>query len=287
MLRLIISDDNNAQQNNVYTHFWVELHVFFQQALLLAQKNMKSQLALLVGFLFAIVDSLPLKKSPSIQFDIYNIKQPQLIGIIAGCCVFVITISIVVYLLYASGTLGRAFAELAADGVEIKLTVNNKVSIATSVSSAKTVYDGQPLLYDNLVEARRKKPVSPKQCFPELDGKTIRLCNFFTLNEKQITALFKAGNGTAQYHESSYDPVARLWGWMDLSLPVQDQESLPLPYNDADSLMKFIQFKVEDSSLVCLVIIDKEYDKPIGIILLADIDTPNLSLRIGIKLMLN
>lgn len=45
------------------------------------------------------------------QFNISNIKTPQLLGIIFGCVVFLATISVVIYLLYASGTLSRAFAK--------------------------------------------------------------------------------------------------------------------------------------------------------------------------------
>ena len=43
----------------------------------------------------------------TLVLNAFAIKTPQLIGIIAGCVVFVITIGTVFYLLYASGSLKK------------------------------------------------------------------------------------------------------------------------------------------------------------------------------------
>jgi hypothetical protein len=51
---------------------------------------------------------------PALAFDVLRIKTPQLVGIVAGCVVFAVTILTVLYLLYASGAIDGFLAEMQA-----------------------------------------------------------------------------------------------------------------------------------------------------------------------------
>ena len=85
-----------------------------------------------------------------------NIKTPQLYGIIAGCIVFVITIIVVFYLLYASGALSGFIRE-----------ISNTVDSANAVkdSSLKEIRTNLmlhcPMLYDDLIKASKSLPLQP------------------------------------------------------------------------------------------------------------------------------
>ena len=76
------------------------------------------------------------------------IETPQLVGIILGCAVFVITIAAVLYLLYASGSWTKLMTELNDTGP----TVDQKDNC--SAASSTDHYLLQPELYDELIEAR-------------------------------------------------------------------------------------------------------------------------------------
>lgn len=78
-----------------------------------------------------------------------SIKTPQLIGIILGCIVFWITIGVVVYLLYASGSLSS------------RLPANGSKVIEKS-DSTNFPFMNFPRLYDDLIQAISNLPSKPK-----------------------------------------------------------------------------------------------------------------------------
>ena len=119
------------------------------------------------------------------------IKTPQLIGIIAGCIVFAITISVTVYILFITGTFYRAFNQSPND---------NQIKSPQLESSL-------PKLYEELLQASQNLPITPSVCF--LEGQHIQLVE--VTSDKLIDELSKASNGEAIFGESSYNP-ANIWG---------------------------------------------------------------------------
>lgn len=225
---------------------------------------------------------------PPMQFDLYNIKTPQLIGIIVGCCVFAITIAVVIYLLIASGTLQRALTELANDGL------STSAGAATSGNKKNggflSPYDEQPELYDHLLTARTQLPQILDIDTP-LKGEKVILRSYHA--EKDAKMLFEASNGSAQYHESAYDP-GRVWGWCNLELlqpvPVADplQQLLALGYEDVHPWKSQTTFQLyfdtikKQRQCSLFTIVDQEFaGKAIGMVVLSRNEPANLSVNIG------
>ena len=187
------------------------------------------------------------------------IKTPQLIGIVAGCMVFSITISVVVYLLVASGSLSKLAEELQAD------------ALPKNAKDKKTPIDLHPQfglipeLYDELIKARRSLPLCPELPTSCLQGKTVRVRKFDKSNDD--TDLTAVSDGRAIFHESSYNP-ARIWGWIDSEVHPVDKKRVfgPIAPN-AQSL----------------VIVDLELNRTIGMITLVDNCPSDLSIRIGTR----
>lgn len=205
------------------------------------------------------------------KFNLSSLKFPQLVGILAGCLVFVTTIAVVIYLLYASGTLSGAFQELQV-GVK-NAPVKQKSKEEESVSP----YSSQPELYEHLIEARLT--LSDKLSLPRIDGPHVAIRH---LTPADIHDLFLALNGSPQYDESGYDPV-RLWGWSEMPYklrsypkPIKSQ-----PWKSEDEFRQFIQLEEEYARKTFIVIEEKEFRKVVGFISLADHQVLNLSLRIG------
>lgn len=235
---------------------------------------MTSLLTLVYPFLVLAVRcaAVPIRNTPQLEFDIYNIKTPQLIGIIAGCCVFGITISVVFYLLIASGTLHRALVEIAADGIATGKS-KGKGGPNAKANSFISPYHDQPELYDHLLEARSSLPLVPK--VESLKGPHISVRALDV--EKDIAQLFLACNGSAQYHESAYD-IGRIWGWSDLFVGEQSVT----PWTDLKSFTAHLTHNQSTLQHHFVVIIDNTYAKPIGLITLSRNDPANLSLNIGL-----
>jgi hypothetical protein len=81
-----------------------------------------------------------------------QILLPQLIGIVAGCIVFLITLLVVFYLLYKSGALFNAFPELLKGSPSSAVIQQS----ATDFSIAE-----YPELYEKLLNARSSLPIEP------------------------------------------------------------------------------------------------------------------------------
>ena len=200
-------------------------------------------------------------KPPQIEFDIFNIKTPQLIGIIFGVLVFTLTIGSVVMLLYKSGTLSRFQSEIQS-GKPLKINLGSKTSVTPQTS-------GQPELYDHLIEASQTLPAS--LTFPLIKGKYIQLRQY---DEKtDLTHLYEASNGDACFHESAYDPL-RLWGW----LPNFEDE---IPSRDLETLRRCLRCEIDKNS-THLVIVDPTLQKAVGMLSLIKNSPSNLSIQIGI-----
>lgn len=193
------------------------------------------------------------------ELPIY-IKTPQLIGIIAGIVVFSVTISVVFYLLYASGSFTKLIDELKSDQEPKKKKVD-----------ATPQFNDQPQLYDELLAARisLSKGLQPPE---HLKGKTVTLKK---LVSQDVTAIHSVCDGRAIFHESAYD-LARIWGWLDVERYKQNQDALSSP-----NVLRVLQTLSEPSTdNLHFTIIDVELQKAIGMVTLTDNCPRNLSVRI-------
>ena len=203
----------------------------------------------------------------TLVLNAFAIKTPQLIGIIAGCVVFVITIGTVFYLLYASGSLKKLAEELKTGQVTSTGAKGKEQTVTPQFTS-------QPELYDHLLQARQSLVNTPHP--PILKGSSISIRLYNPLTDYHELQLLS--DGRALFHESAYDP-ARISGWLDIDRYIPElQTSTTIP-----------AYKILDnaSTLVdgChMVIIDLELNKLIGMLSLVDNCPRNLSIRIGKKL---
>lgn len=229
---------------------------------------------------------------PQMEFDIYNIKTPQLIGIVAGCCVFTITIAVVIYLLVASGTLQRAMSELAQDGLRgIPASSKGTAGSTHEKSSFISPYHDQPELYDHLLLARVRLP-QRIEITEDIVGEKVSIRLYQA--EKDSDSLFAASNGSAQYHESAYDP-GRIWGWCNLEVvPLVELANPSLssssvkptnfdvrPWESSKTFIQFVNYlNLQGRSI--FTIVDREFaGKAIGMIFLSPNEPMNLSINIG------
>lgn len=184
------------------------------------------------------------------------IKFPQLIGIIAGCVVFILTISVVIILLFKSGTFSRFIAEIQS-GKPLELDLK-KAILSTTI----------PELYEHLLEASKTLPLQPS--IKERKGRLLRLRHH---NQKDNEPLFMASNGSPQYHESAYDPV-RIWAWLGNTGAISD------PYTSLDAFQQWVDKMQSDGCSRLLTLIDNEIGKPVGMIFLSQNSPENLSINI-------
>lgn len=219
-----------------------------------------------------------------------EVKTPQLIGIILGCIVFTTTITVVIYLLFKSGTIA-GFLEEMRTGKSPK----------PSSQAPPPQIDTRPELYDYLLEAARTLPLQPSP--PCLEGKTVTVRQFDT--SKDAAVLFQSSNGSPQYHESAYDPIARIWGWIDLdddarvaaaavATPSSQSHESPAtsieshapkpqkrlwPCDSLESFSKYFGRPLPAGKH--LVLVDAILKRQIGMMSLLDNSPKNLSVRIG------
>jgi len=229
---------------------------------------------ILLGMMVSFAVATP-PTIPELKFDLYNIKTPQLIGIIIGCIVFSVTIMTVIYLLYASGTLGRAWMEIANDS-KLGGKIKKEEKIA---EKAVSPFQLQPELYEHLLEAKYSLPINLD--FPQIDSEQILLKK---LEDTDIELLFEACNGSAQYHESAYEPT-RLWAWADwgnIDNMIDNNNNNNIntyPWSSIAVFKKFLS-SYSDNHFTHIVIIEKIYKKPIGLISLTNNSPKHLSINI-------
>lgn len=211
--------------------------------------------------------------------EVLHIKTPQLIGIIAGCIVFTITISVVFYLLYASGTTTRFIEELKS---------NQQPSNVAKTKQASHQHQDFPKIYDYLLNAAKILPIKPNP--PIIQGKNIVVRQ---LIDEDLPNLVAVSNGDAIFGESAYNP-ARIWGWMEVALnqPKFEEMNEDVELSEKNSSLKKLIWPSESTSLfhstfscdeksVNLVIMDKELDTPVGMLSLLDNNPEHLAVRIG------
>lgn len=208
---------------------------------------------------------------PRLEFDLYHIKTPQLIGIIIGIIVFTTTIGVVIYLLHASGTLTNAWKEIVVDAKNAA-TVNFR-----GITQITSPFHSQPELYDHLLAAKENLP--KRFDVGIITGKSVTLRLIVSNNDFQL--LFEASNGSAQYHESAYD-LAKVWGWQDVDISscIGRDNSVNQPWSSVTSFKNWIALQ-EEEGVAHIVIEDNEYRKPIGLISVSNHRVRNLSINIG------
>lgn len=187
-----------------------------------------------------------------------SVKAPQLIGIVAGVLVFCVTITVVVALLYYSGTLGRFLAEVK-EGRPLDLSLGSRSGTAPATVTQT------PELYDHLISAARSLPLKPD--IPLLREARVSVR---ALAEADCPGVLAASDGRAIFHESGYDPM-RIWGWSLLA-----EETLP-----SSSLDHFRSIFCGSSvNTMHAVIIDNELETPIGMLSLVNNSPRHLCIQI-------
>lgn len=209
---------------------------------------------------------------PSFQFDIFHIRTPQLYGIIAGCTVFTITLSVVMYLLYASGTLKGFLEEMRAS----QSGYNREQRASTALPQIEEL----PRLHDYLLDARKQLPDVIK--IPVLDGKVVNIKMIDYNETNEMSQIVDACNGSAQYHESVYNPL-RLWGWIDTA-KCHTKSLTSCLWESPNALTAYLQGLGKATTIV---ITEKEMKKPIGLIIITQNSVENLSCCIRKYIMIN
>jgi hypothetical protein len=214
---------------------------------------------------------------PPMKLDFLHIKTPQLVGIIVGCIVFSATIGVVMYLLYASGSLSKLLVELQT----------NQPLTTKKESEASPQFQTMPELYDHLLQAITTLPLKPS--LDESTGKVVNVRAYVDSTDR--ATLFLACSGAAQYDESAYDP-ARIWGWLDSrGIQKSNEEKIKTnpdkldskgwPSESASAFNGMYGDANAQQNALHLVIVDKELSRQIGMLSLVDNDPRNLSVRIG------
>lgn len=203
------------------------------------------------------------------------IKTPQLIGISLGCLVFTLTIATVLYLLYKSGSFSRLLEEMKSGDSTSPPTGRARES------SSNALPGGGPELYDYLLAARALLPLKPNPPLLTLKGSPVIVRLYDPSNDTAI--ITEACSGCAQYDGSAYEPTL-MWSWimqcdngnLHIDKTAISNQVLESIYghllNDCPSNMNWAH----------VVIIDKELNRPIGMVSLLDNSPSNLSIRIGI-----
>lgn len=212
----------------------------------------------------------------------FHIKTPQLVGIIAGCGVFLITMFVVIYLLHASGSISKLIEEFKLDSS----------SVQSKSGNCEFQFKNQPPIYDHLLRARHF--LHGKDFIPPLRSKHIFLQKLqegiFASSENDgythcpnvcgkdlIHELLLIGNGSAIFGESDYKPN-RIWGWLDsLPDPANSKSTGCYPISDYEQFKKYVLHEAK----ISMVIWEQELLKPIGMIIISENDPKNLSICIG------
>ena len=208
-----------------------------------------------------------------VPMSLMEIKTPQLIGILLGALVFFLTITAVFCLFYYSGSADRLRAELGADG-----------QAAETCSSTGPAMNA-PELHDYLIEASKSLPVRPQFSF--ILGMKVVLR---TLKDGDRDGLLNACNGSAQFGESSYDPI-RIFGWfanMDCSRLSSGGASHATVVSQLVDEFYYSNTATADGRggglgkrSAHIVLLEPVLRKPIGMVSLLANEPENLSIRLG------
>ena len=225
--------------------------------------------------------------------NVKSIKTPQLIGILAGCFVFVTTISVVIVLLVQSVTMSRFRDEMMVGG---------PVSMSGKRMNTSPQFSALPELYDHLLDATKTLPLQPR--VDDLVGKKVTIRALNTLSDTDVQGVLGVSNGAAIFGESAYDP-ARIWGWIRLQSPHLLQKTNSNKRDNTNtnggrnnnngksnsksnsnwpaSSMDAFRLRFENDLIngVHMVIFDNILQKPVGMLSLVDNRPHDLNVRIG------
>ena len=140
------------------------------------------------------------------------IQRPQLLGIIAGLCVFSTSVTIVVLLLWKSGTLRGALNQIKDEASGVAGEEDTKKGVGSLLNGRNT---GAPL-FDRVIETAASTPLIPK--IPqagspeELKSSHLQATLVVPLDcDVHSSELCKVSDGRALFHESAYDAKESLW----------------------------------------------------------------------------
>ncbi len=199
------------------------------------------------------------------DFTKFGIKRPQMIGIIAGCIVFSLTVLTVIALLFKSGTMQGFLDQMKREAEQSKKGEKDEQDDGA--------YDMEdtPELYDELIEASKTLPRQP--CIPNcLQVGTVR-CRPLDM-EGDSENVSKFCDGSAKFHASAYD-ARSIWKHLSFGhVEGIDQGKV----GGVDTFRRCYGAELRDG--VHVVIEDKDLAEPIGMLSLVDNDPRNLSIRI-------
>ena len=152
----------------------------------------------------------------SILLNLSTIKTPQLIGIALGCAVFIATIAVVMYLLYASGML-REFVD---DISRPKSCSAGRKAVEKVDRDILLLLSSQPRLHDYLVKAMVDLPLKP--VIPELVGHGFLLKEYCDDDNEELLSI---SDGSAKFGDSAYSP-SRIWSWLGGSMTTNEDEMI-------------------------------------------------------------
>lgn len=223
------------------------------------------------------------------------IKTPQLVGIILGCAVFIITIAVVLYLLYASGTWAKLITELNDTAGP---TVDQKDS-SVAASSSTDQFLLQPELYDELIEARNTLEQHVRHVHQHLNdnsdlciechiihfnrGKTISVRFLDWNNDSDVDSLVHASDGRSVFGGCDYN-TDHIWGWMSNEYYSTEMRRFVSIRNPSESIDSF-KLVYRNTGEEHVVMVDNEIDRVVGMLSLVDNHPQSLSIRLGIALL--
>jgi len=224
------------------------------------------------------------------------IKTPQLVGIILGCVVFAITIAVVLYLLYASGTWTKLMMEL--HGIEPTLSRTTDSAVAATASSTDQ-FPLQPELYDELIEARNNLQSARNHLVQRLNytndhhesisveyghilfnrGKNVSVRILDWDNDSEVHSLVHASNGQSMFGGCDYN-TDLVWGWLSCEHYSTDLRQFVSIKNPSESIDSF-KLVYRNTCDEHVVMVDNEIDRVVGMLSLVDNRPRFLSIRLG------
>ena len=196
----------------------------------------------------------------------FGIKRPQMIGIIAGCIVFSLTIMTVVVLLFKSGTMQGFFEQMKREADEVKAGEKDGRP-PDDFDEGET-----PELYDELMEATKTLPLEP--CLPgHLKARTVRCRSLIV--DKDSEKVSKFCDGSARFHASAYNARSI---WKRLSFDQVPGTDIGEGEEGVDTFKRC--YGANLSKGVHVVVEDEELSEPVGMLSLVDNDPRNLTIRI-------
>jgi RimJ/RimL family protein N-acetyltransferase len=197
----------------------------------------------------------------------------HVIGIVAGCMVFAVTIATVIYLLYRSGTFSRLVEEMSSQ--EIGKKSGKKIR-----PFANMILNDVPALYTELLEAILSLSDTVVADLPEIRSERVTLRPLCIEDEQDLK---DAGNGSARFGASAYDPLS-VFGWLDWqaagATPTQCGDPLSCVESLPDVPLSAIISSSSGPPGTKVVLIDPKIRKAIGMLQFLDSTPRDLSARI-------